>query len=107
MEGDSKFEASQDVPEMLYDEYAKLLGLEGIRVDKAEEVPAALDAAMAARKPVVINAYTDPAVPPLPPYINIKEMKAFASAIFKGDADSWNMIRQVFKDVVDEYIPHK
>ena len=107
MEGDSKFEASQDVPDMLYDEYAKLLGLEGIRVDKAEDVPAALDAAMAARKPVVINAYTDPAVPPLPPYINIKEMKAFASAIFKGDADSWNMIRQVFKDVVDEYIPHK
>ncbi|MGZ3839975.1 MAG: thiamine pyrophosphate-requiring protein [Flavisolibacter sp.] len=107
MSGDNKFDASQDVPDMAYEEYARLLGLEGIRIDKAEDVPAALDAAMAARKPVVINAYTDPAVPPLPPHINFKEMKGFVSAIFKGDSDAWDMIKQTFKDVVDEYIPHK
>ncbi len=41
---------------------------------------------MAARKPVVINAYTDPYVPPLPPHVSFKEMKNFASAIFHGDA---------------------
>lgn len=107
MAGDPKFEASQDVPDFAYDEYARMLGLEGIRVDKPEDVESALDKAFSMQKPVVINAYTDPSVPPLPPHISFKEMKAFSSAIFKGDPDSWDMIKQSFKSVIDEYIPHK
>lgn len=107
MVGDPKFEASQDVPDFAYDEYAKLLGLDGIRVDKKEDVPAALDAAMAARRPVVINAYTDPSVPPLPPHISFKQMKAFTSSVLKGDSDAWDMIKQTYKDMVDEYLPGK
>ena len=100
MAGDPKFAGSQDVPDFAYDEYAKLLGLEGIRLDKADDIEGALDQAMMATKPVVINAYTDPSVPPLPPHITFKEMKNFASAIFHGDEDSWDMIKQSFKDVV-------
>jgi pyruvate dehydrogenase (quinone) len=100
MAGDAKFEGSQDVPDFAYDEYAKLLGLEGIRIDKPEDVESALDQAMAATKPVVINVYTDPSVPPLPPHVTFKEMKNFASAIFHGDENSWDMIKQSFKDVV-------
>ena len=107
MAGDAKFEGSQDVPDFAYDEYAKLLGLEGIRIDNPDDVESALDQAMAANKPVVINAYTDPSVPPLPPHITFKEMKNFTSAIFKGDANSWDMIKQSFKDVADNYLPHK
>ncbi len=38
MEGDPKFDGSQDIPDFAYDEYAKLLGLEGIRMDNAEDV---------------------------------------------------------------------
>ena len=100
MAGDPKFEGSQDVPDFAYDEYARLLGLEGIRIDKADDVESALDAAMAMKKPVVINAYTDPSVPPLPPHVTFKEMKNFASAIFHGDENSWDMIKQSFKNVV-------
>ncbi len=100
MAGDAKFPGSQDVPDFAYDEYAKLLGLEGIRIDKAEDVENALDQAFAAQKPVVINAYTDPSVPPLPPHITFKEMKNFASAIFHGDENSWDMIKQSVKEVV-------
>ena len=100
MSGDAKFEGSQDVPDFAYDEYAKILGLEGIRIDKPEDVESALDRAMAATKPVVINAYTDPSVPPMPPHITFKEMKNFASAIFHGDENSWDMIKQSFKDTV-------
>lgn len=107
MAGDPKFEVSQDVPDFAYDEYARMLGLEGIRVDQPEDVESALDMAFSMQKPVVINAYTDPSVPPLPPHISFKEMKAFSSAIFKGDPDSWDMIKQSFKSVIDEYIPHK
>ncbi|MEP6465157.1 MAG: thiamine pyrophosphate-dependent enzyme [Parafilimonas sp.] len=100
MAGDPKFAGSQDVPDFAYDEYARLLGLEGIRIDKADDVESALDHAFAMNKPVVINAYTDPSVPPLPPHITFKEMKNFASAIFHGDENSWDMIKQSVKDVV-------
>ena len=100
MAGDAKFPGSQDVPDFAYDEYARLLGLEGIRIDKAEDVESGLDQAMAAMKPVVINVYSDPSVPPFPPHITFKEMKNFASAIFHGDENSWDMIKQSIKDVV-------
>jgi pyruvate dehydrogenase (quinone) len=107
MVGDAKFEGSQNVPDFAYEEYAKLLGLEGIRVENASEVKDALETAMIVQRPVVLNVYTDPAVPPMPPHITFKQAKAFASAIFHGDADSWDIIKQSAKDVWSEYFPAK
>jgi pyruvate dehydrogenase (quinone) len=107
MVGDAKFDTSQDVPDFPYDEYARMLGLEGVRIDKAEDVEAGLDRAIAAQKPVVINVYTDPAVPMLPPHVTFKEFKSFASAIYHGDSDSSDMIKQAAKDVYDGYFPSK
>lgn len=107
MVGDAKFEGSQDVPDFAYDEYAKLLGLEGIRIDNADDVQDALDTAMVMQKPVVLNVYSDPSVPPMPPHVSFSQMKAFASAIFHGDPDSWDMIKQSSKSVWSEYFPGK
>jgi pyruvate dehydrogenase (quinone) len=100
MEGDPKYEASQNVPDFAYDEYAKLLGLDGLRLDDPADVQTVLDNAMMANKPVVINAYTDPSVPPLPPHISFEQSKAFYSAILKGDPDAWSTIKQTFKAIV-------
>jgi len=105
MVGDAKFEGSQDVPDFAYDEYAKLLGLEGIRIERPEDVKDALDKAMQVQRPVVLNVYTDPSVPPMPPHVSWKQAEAFASAIFHGDPDSWDMIKQATKDVWSEYFP--
>jgi pyruvate dehydrogenase (quinone) len=107
MEGDAKFEASQDVPDFPYAEYAKMLGLDGIKVDKEENIISAIESALRADKPVVLEAFTDPSVPPLPPHISFKQAKAFASSILKGDPDTWDMIKQSWKEVVENYIPHK
>ena len=107
MEGDAKFDVSQDIPDVAYDEYAKILGLEGIRVDNPDDVKDALDTAMVVQKPVVLNIYTDPNVPMTPPHVTFKEMKAFASAIYHGDSDAWDMIKQTTKDVWAEYFPGK
>lgn len=104
MIGDDKFDGSQDVPNFPYAEYARILGLEGIKVDKPEDVPTALDRAMAAEKPVVIEAVTDPSVPMLPPHIKFKQAKNFMSAILKGDSNAWSMVKQTYKEVIDEYI---
>jgi pyruvate dehydrogenase (quinone) len=107
MVGDPKFNASQDIPDFPYARYAEMIGLEGIRVDKPEDIPAALDTAMRATRPVLLEVLTDPNVPMLPPHINFKEAKGFYSSIVKGDSDAWSMVKQTYKDILDEYFPVK
>lgn len=105
LEGDPKFKGSQDLPDFNYAAYADMLGLEGIRVTRPEEIPAAIEQAMAAHKPVVLDVLTDPSVPPLPPHITFKQAMAFTSSIMKGDENAWDAIKQTYKDVVESYLP--
>src|SRR5579884_2367620 len=73
--GDTKFEPSQDVPDFPYARYAESIGLRGIRVDSPDAVGPAWEQALAADRPVVVEAYTDPNVPPLPPHITFDQAK--------------------------------
>jgi pyruvate dehydrogenase (quinone) len=98
-EGDPKFEASQDIPDFPYARYAELIGLHGIRVDRPEDIGRAWDFALSADRPVVLDVYTDPNVPPLPPHITLKQAKAYASAILRGDINSSEIIRQTVKQL--------
>lgn len=106
MVGDPKFEASQNVPDFNYAAYAQLMGLDGIRVEKPQGIVEAIEQALHANRPMVLDFVTDPNVPPLPPHISFKQAKAFTSAILKGDVDAWDMVKQTYKDVVDNYLPH-
>jgi pyruvate dehydrogenase (quinone) len=105
MEGDPKYEASQALPDFPYARYADLVGLKGIRVDRPEDIGAAWDEALAATTPVVLEAVTDPNVPPLPPHITLEEAKMFMSAIRHGDPDRGAVIRQSFKEKIEEFVP--
>lgn len=105
-EGNTKFEASQDVPAFNYAAYGELLGFEGIRIEKEDEIIPGLEKALKATKPVIVDVLSDKNVPPLPPHITFKEMKGMTSALLKGDTDFWGMIKQTYKDVVDTYLPH-
>jgi L-alanine-DL-glutamate epimerase-like enolase superfamily enzyme len=67
MEGDPRYEASQQLPDFPYARYAELIGLTGIRVDDPDRLREAWEQAFAATRPVVSEAITDPEVPPLPP----------------------------------------
>jgi pyruvate dehydrogenase (quinone) len=107
MEGDPKFEASQDVPDFPYAQYAEMLGLRGIRVDRPDQVAPAWREAFAADRPVVIDAITDPDVPPLPPHITFEQAKAYASALLKGDPDEMGIIKQTIKGMADTVLPRK
>ncbi|HEY1871059.1 MAG TPA: thiamine pyrophosphate-dependent enzyme, partial [Chitinophagaceae bacterium] len=108
MTGDPKFDASQDIPDFPYAEYAKMLGLEGIKVDDPEDVASAFDKAFSLKKPVLFEAVTDPSVPMMPPHINFDEIKKFSKSIlFGGDSDAKDIIKQTYKEVVDEYFPGK
>jgi pyruvate dehydrogenase (quinone) len=105
MEGDPKYEASQLLPDFAYARYAELVGLKGIRVDDPDAVGAAWDEALAADRPVVVEALTDPEIPPLPPHITLQQAKHFMHAIVGGDPDVGRMITQTFKEKVEEFLP--
>ena len=105
MEGDPKFEGSQDLPDFPYARYAEMLGLVGIRVDSPDQVGPAWDRALAADRPVVYEAVTDPEVPPLPPHITIEQAKALASALRKGDPEAGRIVKQSFRQKVEEFLP--
>jgi pyruvate dehydrogenase (quinone) len=104
--GNPKYEASQMVPEFPYATYAEMLGLDGIRVDNPDNVAAAWDEALAADRPVVLEAITDPEVPTLPPHISFEQAANFMRALAKRDPGGGHMIRQAFKDVVEVFLPH-
>jgi pyruvate dehydrogenase (quinone) len=105
--GDPRFPGSQDLPDFPYAEYAKSLGLDGVRVDRPEEIGAAWDRAFASTKPFVFEAVTDPNVPPMPPHITFEQAKAFTSSVLKGDAERLGFLKQTAKEVADRYLPHK
>jgi pyruvate dehydrogenase (quinone) len=107
MEGDPKFEASQDLPDFPYARYAELIGLTGIRVDSPEQVGPAWDRALAADRPVVYEAVTDPDVPPLPPHITIQQAHALTSALAAGDPNAREIIGQSFKQKLQEFLPNR
>ena len=85
MEGDPRFEATQQLPDVHYAEFARTLGLKGIFVDTPEALSAAWQQALQADRPVVLEVKTDPEVAPLPPHITFKQAKAFMASMVKGD----------------------
>jgi pyruvate dehydrogenase (quinone) len=107
MSGDPKFAASQDVPDFPYARYAESLGLLGVRVDRPEDIGAAWDQVLGADRPAVLEAVTDPNVPPLPPHITWEQARAFASSVFKGDAEALGFVTQTVKDAAESYLPNK
>ena len=103
--GDPKFETSQVVPAFSYARYADQLGLKGIELDDPDSIGDAWDAAFAADRPTLIDAKTDPNVPPLPPHISLSQAQAYLSSIIKGDPDAMAMVKQTAKDLVSAWLP--
>jgi pyruvate dehydrogenase (quinone) len=107
MTGDPKFVPSQRVPASSYARYADQLGLIGITLDDPEQIASTWDRALAADRPVVIDAIVDPEVPPLPPHITLEQAKAFTKSVLKGDPESGRFIKQAFLHTVAPYFPGK
>ena len=105
LEGDPKFAASQDIPDVPYARFAELIGLKGIRVETPDEIAPAWEEALAADRPCVLDFVTDPEVPPLPPHITFEQAKMFALAVAKGDPGRRAMIEQSLKDKLEEFLP--
>jgi pyruvate dehydrogenase (quinone) len=107
MNGDPKLRASQELPDFPYAQYAESLGLGGIRVDNPEQIGAAWDRAFRADRPMVVEAITDPEVPPLPPHITFKQARAITSAVLGRDEGWRDIIRETYREMVATWKPHR
>jgi pyruvate dehydrogenase (quinone) len=105
LQGDPKFEPSQVLPEFPYAEYARLIGLGGIRVERPQDIGAAWERALAAERPTLLEMVTDPNVPPLPPHITFEQARAYLSALIKRDPDSVRMVTASAKEWWDGVRP--
>jgi pyruvate dehydrogenase (quinone) len=99
MVGDPKYSPSQDIPDFRYAAYAEMLGLKGVFVDDPSDLALAWEAVLCADRPAVLEAVTDPDVPPLPPHITFKQARAYASALWQGDPDAAGIIRASLKEL--------
>lgn len=85
MQGEPRFAESQDVPEFNYARYAEQLGLAGVRIEHPDQVDAALNYALQADRPVVIDALVDPNILVFNAKVAVKYAPNLALAIAKGD----------------------
>lgn len=98
--GEPKFEASQNIPDVPYAAFAELLGLQGIRVERPEDISSALDRSLAADRPTILDVLVDPNVPIVPPHVTMEQMSKYSKALLKGDPDGSGIIRQTIKEVM-------
>ncbi len=104
--GEGKTELTQSIPDFPYARYAELIGLKGIFVDDPDKIGAAWDEALAADRPVILEAYTDPNVPPLPPHITLKDAEHFMT-MMPTEPELGSVLKNSVKEVLETVLPHK
>ena len=102
--GAGKTESTQAIPDFAYHTYAGLLGLKGILVRDPEQLGAAWDEAFATDRPVIMNIYADPNVPPLPPHITFKDAKNFVTMMF-SEPELGSVLKNSAKQVLAGLLP--
>ena len=102
--GVGKTESTQSIPDFPYHKYAELLGLKGIFVDDPEKLGSAWDEALAADRPVILECYTDPNVPPLPPHITLEEAKNFMT-MMTSEPELGSVLKNSAKQVLASVWP--
>ncbi len=105
MEGDPKNPATQTIPDVRYADFARMIGLDGLRVESPDAIDATWEEAFAADRPFVIDAVVDPEVPPLPPHITIEQARSLFSALRHGDPNAREVIGESFKQKILEFLP--
>lgn len=106
-EGSPKFMESQKLPEVSYADFAASIGLNAVTVERADEIGPAWDRALSSDKPMVIDVYVDPDMPPIPPHATFEQAKDSAKSMLKGDPNFVGVMKQGIKTKAQEFLPHK
>lgn len=102
--GAGKTESTQRLPNIPYHKYAELLGLKGIFVDRPGDIGRAWDEALAADRPVILEAFTDPNVPPLPPHITLKDARNFIT-MMPSEPELASVLKGTAKQALASVLP--
>ena len=102
MNGNPRFDASQDIPDVRYSAFADMIGLKGIYVDDPELLGSAWDAALSADRPTVLEVKTDREIAPLPPHISLTQAKAFISSVAR-EKGAGHVLRDTAKQVLSKF----
>jgi pyruvate dehydrogenase (quinone) len=107
MSGDPKFEDSQVLPGMDYAGFAESIGFAALRIDSPEQVAPAWDRAFASDRPFLIDAITDPEIPPIPPHVTIDQAVSLTRAVLRGDPEGGRILRESLRGKAEEFLPHR
>ena len=107
MAGAPKFAESQNLPDVDFASFAAGLGLNASSVKDPEELADVWRDALSADRPTVLDVYTDPDMPPIPPHATWDQFKAATAAVLGGDEDRTGFIKTGLKTKAQEFLPHK
>ncbi|SPM28351.1 thiamine pyrophosphate-requiring protein [Mycobacterium terramassiliense] len=107
MAGSPKFAESQNLPDVDFAGFAASLGLGAMAIKDPEELGDAWRNALAADRPTVLDVYTDPDMPPIPPHATWDQFKAATAAVLSGDEDRVGFVKVGLKTKAQEFLPHK
>ncbi|OMC17545.1 MULTISPECIES: thiamine pyrophosphate-requiring protein [unclassified Mycobacterium] len=107
MAGAPKFVESQALPDVDFAAFAASLGLNALSVKDPEELGDAWREALSADRPTVLDVFTDPDMPPIPPHATWEQFKAASAAVLGGDEDRKGFVKVGLKAKAQEFLPHK
>src|SRR5215471_11004587 len=84
--------------------YARACGAESFTIQDPQNCGEIVDQALAARGPVVVEAYVDPYEPPLPPSITVEQATKFAESLAKGEPNRKKIALTILEDKVKELV---
>jgi pyruvate dehydrogenase (quinone) len=107
MAGAPKFAESQNLPDIDFASFAASLGLNAMAIKDPEELSDAWRQALSADRPTVLDVYTDPDMPPIPPHATWEQFKSATTAVLSGDEDRVGFVKVGLKAKAQEFLPHK
>jgi pyruvate dehydrogenase (quinone) len=84
--------------------FARACGGQGFTIDDPAACGEMLDAALAVRGPVLIEAVVDPFEPPMPPSVTMEQALHFAESLAKGEPNRKKIALTVVEDKVRELV---
>ena len=53
----------------------------------------------------MLDVYTDPDVPPIPPHATLEQMRDSAKALIGGDENAWGVLKTGIRQKAQEFLP--
>lgn len=87
-----------------FSKFAEICGGVGFKVDHPDQIRPALQQALVANRPAIVEVVVDPLEPPMPPKVTLKQTAKFAEALAKGQPKGAKIALTLFRDKLNELI---